>query len=51
MVVGFVPVIGRSGQMVLGPLTFVLWLMLMVKAFQGQRFKLPLVGDWAEKQA
>jgi uncharacterized membrane protein len=51
MVVGLVPVIGRTGQMVLGPLTIVLWLMLMVKAFQGQRFKLPVVGDWAEKQA
>ena len=23
----------------------------MVKAFQGERFKLPVVGDWAEEQA
>ena len=24
---------------------------LMYKAYQGERFKLPLVGDWAENQA
>jgi len=23
----------------------------MYKAYQGERFKLPLVGDWAENQA
>lgn len=29
-------------------LTLVLWILLMVKAYQGQRFKLPLAGDIAE---
>lgn len=28
----------------------VLWVVLMVKAFQGERFKLPIVGDIAERQ-
>ena len=50
LVVGFIPVVGRMGQVILGPLTFILWIVLMVKAFQGQRFKLPVVGDWAEEQ-
>ena len=27
-----------------------LWLVLMLKAFQGEKFKLPIVGDIAEKQ-
>lgn len=27
------------------------WIFLMVKAYQGQRFKLPVIGDLAEKQA
>ncbi len=30
---------------------FVGWLIAMINAFQGKRFKLPLVGDWAEKIA
>lgn len=28
-----------------------LWVLLIVKAYQGQRFKLPVIGDIAEKQA
>jgi len=28
-----------------------LWLLLMMKAFQGEKFKLPIVGDIAEKQS
>ena len=30
---------------------FILWLVLMVKAFQGEVFKLPMIGEWAERQA
>ena len=32
----------------LGLLILVCWILCMVKAYQGQRFKLPLVGDLAE---
>jgi len=28
---------------------FILWIMLMVKAYQGKRLKLPLIGNMAEK--
>ncbi len=31
--------------------TFVLWIVLVIKAFQGQTYKLPMIGDWADKQA
>jgi uncharacterized membrane protein len=27
----------------------VLWIILMVKAYQGERFKLPIAGDLAEQ--
>jgi uncharacterized membrane protein len=27
------------------------WIILMVKAYNGERFKLPVIGDLAEKQA
>jgi len=30
---------------------FILWVVLLVKAFQGEMFKLPVIGDWAERQA
>jgi len=33
---------------VISLLSLVLWIVLMVKAFQGVRFKLPLAGDIAE---
>jgi len=36
---------------VLGLLTFVLWIVCMVKAYQGVRFKLPIAGDVAEGMA
>lgn len=32
----------------IGIASFVLWILLMVKAYQGQKFKLPFVGDLAE---
>jgi len=29
----------------------VLWVFLMYKAYQGERYKLPVAGDWADKHA
>jgi uncharacterized membrane protein len=37
------PLIGLAG--------FIIWLVLLLKANQGQMFKLPFIGDLAEKQA
>lgn len=36
-------------QMLLSLLMFVLWIVLIVSAAQGKQFKLPIVGDMAEK--
>ena len=51
IVLGNIPIIG---WMVLTPvlaiLQVILWVLLMVKAYQGQMFKLPVIGDLAEKQ-
>ena len=30
---------------------FILWILCLIKAFNGQTFKLPIIGDLAEKQA
>ena len=32
-----------------GLVTLGLWILLMVKAYQGERFKLPVIGDFVEK--
>jgi len=50
LALGFVPMVGGIAQALLGPISLILWIVLMVKAFQGERFKLPVVGDWAEEQ-
>jgi uncharacterized membrane protein/ribosomal protein L40E len=38
-------------QAVTGILAFVLWIVLMIKAYQGERYKLPIAGDIAEKNS
>ncbi len=40
--------VGLPALAALGILTFVLWIVLMIKAYQGERFKLPIAGDLAE---
>ena len=35
---------------ILFPVVVILWLVMMFKAYNGERFKLPVVGDFAEKQ-
>lgn len=50
-ILSMVPVVGWM----LSPFVFlvglVAWVVLLVKAYQGARFKLPVVGDLAEKLA
>ena len=47
---GFIPFLNLIAYPVLGALGLILWIILMVKAYQGQMFKLPVIGDIAEKQ-
>ena len=47
----FIPVIGLIIDILLGIVMFVLWILLMYKAYEGEKFKLPIIGDFAEKQA
>ena len=39
------------GWLVVGLGGMVAWILLMVKAYQNQMWKLPFIGDLAEKQA
>lgn len=45
---GWLPILGGLIVPVVSLLTFVLWIVLMIKAFQGERYRLPIVGEIAE---
>jgi uncharacterized membrane protein len=45
-----VPLVGRLAYVPMGLAVTALWILLMVKAFMGQRYKLPYIGDFAERQ-
>lgn len=51
IILGFIPFIGW----ILIPLVwiagFILWVILLVKAYQGEYYKLPVAGDMAEKHS
>jgi len=49
-IVSFVPIIGWLLSPLLMIVGFVLWLFLIFKAYQGEEFKLPVIGDFAKKQ-
>jgi len=50
MVIGMIPFIGPIISILITPLGLILWLLLMYKAFKGEKFKLPVVGNFAEAQ-
>jgi uncharacterized membrane protein len=51
LVLNVVPVIGTIvSVLILPPLSLIVWIVLMVKAYQGNRYKLPIAGDFSEKQ-
>ena len=49
-VVLIIPVLGIMVSFLIGALSFVLWIVLMIKAYKGERYKLPVVGDFVEQQ-
>jgi uncharacterized membrane protein len=49
MIFGVIPILGFVLNFLLSICAFILWLFLMVKAAQGVAFKLPILGDLAER--
>ena len=47
----FVPFISGVVYQLIALLVFIIWVIAMVRAFQGERWKIPLVGDLAAQQA
>ncbi len=51
IVLGMIPILGWILLLFLPLAIFVAWVLCAVKAYQNVKFKLPLLGDFAEKQA
>ena len=49
VVLSWIWVIGWIISALVGLAAFVLWIMLLVKAYQGLMYKLPVIGDLADK--
>ncbi len=47
---GFVPILGWLAGLLISLGSFILWIVLMWKAFQGEMYKAPYIGDLAEQQ-
>lgn len=50
MGLGFIPIIGWLVGLLLSFFAFIMWIVCMWKAFQGEMYKVPYVGEIAEKQ-
>ena len=51
VIVGMMPLIGWLLAGPISILTLILWLLLMFKALKGERYRLPIVGNFAEEVA
>ncbi len=49
IVLGAIPVVGVLLSPIIGLISIVLWLWLMYKAFSGEKWKVPYIGDVVEK--
>ena len=49
-IISFVPVIGWLLSLLVMIVAFIVWLMSIYKAYNGEEFELPLVGKLAKKQ-
>ncbi|WP_309109377.1 DUF4870 domain-containing protein [Dehalococcoides mccartyi] len=51
LVFNIIPVLGVFISWAISVLSFILWIVLIVKASQGLKYKLPIAGDIAERWA
>lgn len=47
---GLIPILGFFIAGIIGLVTIILWIVCMIKAYQGEWFKLPIVGEIVEKK-
>ena len=51
IILGWIPVLGLIIVPIIGIIAIILWIVLMIKAYQGTKYKLPWAGDFAEKRS
>ena len=51
LILFWIPILGWVLGILISILSLVLWIILMIQAGTGKMWKLPWVGNWAEKQA
>jgi uncharacterized membrane protein len=49
IIIGWIPLIGWVISTLIGVVAFALWVVLMIKAYQGAQFKIKWAGDYAER--
>ena len=50
IILGWIPFIGSVIGTIVWLFSLAVWIILMIKAYQGKRFKLPVTGNWTDKQ-
>ncbi|SDJ79148.1 DUF4870 domain-containing protein [Salimicrobium halophilum] len=50
LVTGMIPIIGWIIGILLSPISLILWIFLMYKAYNKERYHLPMVGEMSENQ-
>lgn len=48
-IIAFIPFLGWIFTIIIAPLSFILWIVLMIKAYQNEKMELPLVSDFARQ--
>ncbi len=49
IILGWIPVVGGVLNWIIGAIAFILWIVLMFKAYHGEKYKIPWAGNMAEK--
>ncbi|GGA49138.1 hypothetical protein GCM10007416_22830 [Kroppenstedtia guangzhouensis] len=49
LVAGVIPILGGIIHFLIWPVTLILWIVLMVKAYQEEWYRLPVAGEISEK--
>lgn len=49
-ILGLIPIIGWILSLLIPPLSLILWIVLLIKAYKYEYFKLPVIGNIAENQ-
>lgn len=49
ILIGMLPFFGPVLFFIISPIAFILWIVLMYKAYKGEMFKLPVIGEYSAK--